>query len=56
MHICQAEVAPGVAEGELGMVQAHQVQDRGVQVVEVDLVLDAVIPVLVGLTVRGPGA
>ena len=36
----QAEVAAGVAVGEPGVVQAHQVQDGGVQVVHVDFVDD----------------
>ena len=38
----QAEVAAGVAEGQPLVVQAEQVQERGVQVVDVDLVLDGV--------------
>jgi len=43
-----AEVAAGVAVGKLLVVQAEEVQDRGVQVVEVDLVFDGVVPVIVG--------
>ena len=39
-HVGQAEVAAGVAVGELFVVEAQQVQDRGVQVVDVDLVFD----------------
>ena len=36
MHVGQAEVAAGVAVGETLVVEAQQVQDRGVQVVDVD--------------------
>ena len=51
VDVGQAEVAAGVAVGELGVVEAEQVQDRGVQVVDVDLVLDGVVAVVVGLAV-----
>ena len=40
VHVGQAEVAAGVAVGELFVVEAQQVQDRGVQVVDVDRVFD----------------
>ena len=36
MHVGQAEVAAGVAVGQLLVVEAQQVQDRRVQVVDVD--------------------
>ena len=48
VHVGQAEVAAGVAVGQLLVVEAEQVQDRGVQVVDVDLVLDRVVAVVVG--------
>ena len=48
MHVGQAEVAAAVAVGEAGMVQAHQVQDGGVQVVDVHAVFDGVEAELVG--------
>ena len=51
MHVGQAEVAAGVAVGELFVVEAQQVQDRGVQVVDVDLVLDRLEAELVGRAV-----
>ena len=44
----QAEIAAGVAIGQLLVVQAQQVQDRRVQIVDVDLVFDGVIAVFVG--------
>ena len=34
MHVGQAEIAALEAVGELGVVEAEQVQDRGVQVVD----------------------
>ena len=54
MHVGQAEVAAGVAVGELLVVEAQQVQDRGVQVVDVDLVLDGLEAELVGRAVDVP--
>ena len=54
MHVGQAEVAAGVAVGELLVVEAQQVQDRGVQVVDVDVVLDGLEAELVGGAVDVP--
>ena len=48
VHVGQAEVAAGVAVGELLVVEAEQVQDRGVQVVDVDAVFDGLEAELVG--------
>ena len=48
VDVGQAEVAAGVAVGQPLVVEAEQVQDRGVQVVDVDLVLDGVVAVVVG--------
>ena len=39
-HVGQAEVAAAVAVGQPLVIEAHQVQDRGVQVVDVHAVLD----------------
>ena len=36
MHIGQAEVAAGMAEGEFFVVEAQQVKNRGVEIVDVD--------------------
>ncbi len=44
----QAEVAAVEAVGQLRVVEAHQVQDRGVDVVDVDSVLDGLVAELVG--------
>ena len=49
VHVGQAEVAALEAVGQLRVVEAEQVQDRRVQVVDVDLVLDRVEAELVGL-------
>src|SRR3954469_23036763 len=51
VHVGQAEVAAGVAVGELLVVEAHQVQDRRVQVVDVDRVLLRLEAELVGRAV-----
>ena len=49
VDVGQAEVAALEAEGEPLVVEAEQVQDRGLQVVDVDLVLDGAEAELVGL-------
>src|SRR5262249_9672351 len=48
VHVGQAVVAAAVAIGQAGVVDAHQMQDGGVQVVDVDLVPHRVPAVLVG--------
>jgi predicted amidohydrolase len=48
VDVGQAEVAAAVVVGQAGVVDAQQVQDRGVQVVDVDAVLDGVHAQLVG--------
>ena len=48
MHIGQPEVAPGVAVRQLRVVEAEQVQDRRVQIMHVDLLLDGLVAELVG--------
>ena len=48
MDVGQAEVAAGVAVGEGLVVEAEEVEDRGVEVVDVDLVLDGLEAELVG--------
>jgi len=40
VDVGEAVVPAGVAVGELLVVEAHQVEDRGVHVVHVDAVLD----------------
>ena len=50
-HVGQAEVAAVVAVGQLLVVEAEQVQDRGVQVVDADAVDDRLVADLVGLAV-----
>ena len=54
MHVGQAEVAAGVAIGELLVVEAQEVQDRRVQVVNVDAIFDGVPAEFVGRPVRPP--
>src|SRR5262249_20176031 len=54
VHIGQAEVSAVVAIGELLVVQAHQVQDRGVQVVDADAVDDGLETDFVSLAVLYP--
>ena len=49
MDVGEAEVAALEAVGQLRVVEAEQVQDRRLQVVDVDLVLDGGEAELVGL-------
>ena len=51
VHVGQAHVAAAEAVGQPLVVDAQQVQHRGVQVVDLDLVLDGVVAVLVGRAV-----
>jgi hypothetical protein len=48
MHIRQTEVTASVAVGQFQVIQPQQVQDGGVEVVEVDLVLHRVVTIVVG--------
>src|SRR5579883_711862 len=48
LYVRQAEIPAAVAVGQPLVVDAEQVQDGGVQVVDVDPVLDRVHPDLVG--------
>ena len=50
-HVRQPEVAAAVLIGQLGVIDAHQVQDRGVQVVHVHRLLDRLEPEVVGRAV-----
>ena len=47
-HIGQAEVATGVSVGQLFMIDSQQVQQRGVHIVHVDLVLNRFMPEFIG--------
>ena len=51
VHVGQPEVAALVAIRQAFVVEPHQVQDRGMQIVEMDLIPDRIISVLVGLAV-----
>src|SRR5262245_65630377 len=51
VHVGQPEVAAGVTVCELFVIEAQEVQDRGVQVVDVDAVLDRGEAKLVGAAV-----
>ena len=55
MHVGQTEIAALEAVGQLGVVEAEQVQDRGVEVVDVDFVRRGVEAELVRLAERGAG-
>ena len=47
MHISQAEIATSIAVGELFVIHAKQVQKRGVQIVDVDLVFGGEVAVVI---------
>src|SRR6478735_893238 len=48
VHVRQPEIAAGVAVGEFFVVEAEEVEDRGVEVVDVDPVVDGGEAELVG--------
>ena len=56
IHDRQPFVAAVVREGQLLVIEAQQVQDRGVDVVDVGLVLDGVQADLVGRAVGDAAA
>ena len=49
VHVGEAEVSPPELVGQPGMIDAQQVQDRRVQVVDFDRVADDVVREIVGL-------
>src|SRR3954468_1384675 len=53
VYVGQAVVAALEAVDQLLVVDAHAVQERGVEVVDVDGVLDDVVAIVVGLTENG---
>lgn len=48
MHVGEAHVATAEAEGESFMIKAELVQDRGVDIVDVDRLFDGTHPHFVG--------
>ena len=55
VHIGQTEVAAFVTESELFVVHAEEVQDSGVEVMHVNLLLDRVLAEFVGFTINQSG-
>jgi len=53
VDVGEAHVAAGEAVGEAGMVEAEEVEHRGMEVVDFELVLDDFVAELVGLAVDG---
>src|SRR6185295_9336057 len=51
MHVGQAEVAPGAAEGEFFVIETEQGQNRGMKIVHVNFVLDGLEAELIGRAV-----
>ena len=56
MHVSQPIIPPAVAVGEALVVEAHQVQDGGVEVVDVDRVACHADAVFVGFAVGDAGS
>ena len=54
-HIGQAEMAALVEIGEAGVIESHQVQDRGMEVVNVDGILGDVVAEVIGRAVDDAG-
>jgi hypothetical protein len=54
MHVSQTIITPGGVIGELFVVDAEEMQDGGMQVVDVDFVLGGFETELVGFAIREP--
>jgi hypothetical protein len=52
VNVCKAKVPAGMAVCQALVVEAKQVKDRGVQVMEVGLILYSIISVVVGQAVN----
>ena len=52
VHIRESEIAAVMPEGELLMVEPELVQDRRMQVMHMDFVLDREVPEVVRFTIR----
>ena len=48
LDIGQTEIAPRITIGEAFVIEAEEVQDRGVQIVDMDTFLDGAVAELVG--------
>jgi hypothetical protein len=55
MHIGQAEVSTRMFVGKFLVIQTQLVQDGGMQVVEMNFVLDGIITIIIGGTVTDAG-
>ena len=55
MHVGQAEVAALESVSQSGVLDAEQVQNRGMQIVDVNLVFDRVESEFIGLAVNDGG-
>ena len=55
VNVRKTEVAAGVAEGQLLVIETHDVQDRGVEIVNVNGVLSDFVADVVGLAVDDSG-
>lgn len=51
MHIGQAEITALESIGELPVIHSEQVQERGVEIVDVDFVLDGIEAKFIGATI-----
>ena len=49
MHIRQAEISAGVAIGQFLVIDSHEVQDRGMVIVDVARIGKDVDPIVIGL-------
>ena len=55
MHIGQPKVSPGDLVGQLQVIQPEEMQQRGVEVVQVDLIFDGKVAVLVRGSIADAG-
>ena len=53
MDVGQAIIAAGVSVSQFRMIKAHQMQNRGMKVVDVDWILDGSVSKIVGGSING---
>ena len=48
LNVCQPKIAPCIAIRQTLMIQPHQVQNRGMQIVNVNFVFGGIVSVIIG--------
>ena len=51
MHIGQAKVAAGITKCQTLVIESHQVQNSGMQIVEVNFILHSIVSIVIRLAI-----